>query len=66
VHGGQGPNSLVRALTPAGVPTTTAVSPAWKAKSGRGAGTAVWSRRTATIETPVRLRAWVSAMVRPA
>jgi hypothetical protein len=45
------------------VPMTTAVSLGWKPKSGVGAGNAVCSRRTATIETPVRLRAWVSAIV---
>jgi hypothetical protein len=48
---------------PAGVPTSTAVSPAWEPKLGVGAGKAVWSRSTATMETPVRLRAWVSAIV---
>jgi hypothetical protein len=53
-------------LTPVGVPTTTAVSPAWKPKSGVGAGKAVWARSTATMDTPVRLRTWVSAIVPPA
>jgi hypothetical protein len=57
------PSSPASALTPPGVPMTTTVSPGWKPNSGVGAGNAVWSRNTATIETPVRLRAWVSAIV---
>ena len=51
---------------PSAVPTTTSVSPGSRTVSGAGAGMAPSPRRMATIDTPVRLRAWVSAIALPA
>src|SRR6266540_2758319 len=66
MHGAQPPSSRASIAIPPGVPTTTAVSPASSGVSGPGAGIAWSPRRTATIEVPVRLRAWVSPSGRPA
>jgi hypothetical protein len=55
-----------RSSIPRGVPTTTTMSPPRSPKSGPGAGYADPARRTATIETPVLVRAPVSPIVRPA
>jgi hypothetical protein len=63
---GQLPSSLLSSLMPWAVPTTTRVSLGSRPASGAGAGMAPSPRTMATIDTPVRLRAWVSAIDRPA
>ncbi len=65
VNTGQASRSSTSASTPSGVPTTSAVSPAWRQKSGPGAGKAASSRSTATIETPVMDRTPAVAILRP-
>ena len=55
-----------REVFDASVPTTTSVSPGFRSWSGSGAGIGSSPRTTATIETPVLVRAPVSPMVRPA
>src|ERR687891_19080 len=62
-HGYAARSRTERASIPLGVPTTSRVSPARNEKSGPGAGNASSPRITATMETPVRVRASVSPMV---
>ena len=50
-----------RSSMPRGVPTTTSVSPGFRSWSGSGAGIGSSPRTTATIETPVLVRAPVVA-----
>src|SRR3990172_3520804 len=57
---------LVTVSMPSAVPTTTRVSPGSIKKSGPGAGNATSPLRTATTETPVRVRIRASPIFLPA